>query len=434
MQNENLHSRQTIDFIGFVKSKIITKGGLIIKVNRVEKHRIKNKSPAWEIIDKLSFKSKNLYNYANYYVRQEFINNKKYIGYYDLKKILKTHEPYKEFGSQTAQQTLVVLNQNWQSFFAAIKDWRKNPSKYLGRPKLPKYKNKEKGRFPVIITNIQFAILDEYIRFSWKPLQSLNNMFKTNIKDKLMQIRFIPKGADYILEIVYEINIPEINQHNQRITGIDIGVNNLATVSNNIGVMPFIINGKPLKSINQYYNKKKAQIQSDLKKNHNKNWSKRLEKLTAKRTNKIIDYMHKTSKYIVNWCNKNNIDLLVVGYNKKWKQSSKLSERVNQNFVQIPYQMFINQLKYKCQNIGIEFVISEESYTSGTSFLDNEQPIKEYYNKDRRKYRGLFISNKNIKINADLNGAYQIIKKVAPNVFNNGVEDVCLHPIRVNII
>jgi len=257
-------------------------------------------------------------------------------------------------------------------------------------------------------------------------------MFKTNIKDKLMQIRFIPKGADYILEIVYETDIPEINQHNQKIAGIDIGVNNLATVSNNIGLKSFIINGRPLKSMNQYYNKKKAQLQSDLKIKHNKNWSNKLKILTTKRNNKITDYIHKSSKYIIDWCIKNNINTLIIGKNKNWKQESKMSKKVNQNFIQIPYQMFINQLEYKCQNKAINFILTEESYTSGTSFLDNELPIKDNYNKERRKYRGLFISNNGIKINADLNGSYQIIKKVAPNAFSNGVEGVCLHPIRVN--
>ena len=286
----------------------------------------------------------------------------------------------------------------------------------------------------MIITNVQFKILDGYIRFSWQPLKSLNKMFKTNIKDKLMQIRFIPKGVDYIMEIVYEINIPETNQHNQRIIGIDIGINNLATVSNSIFLKSFIINGKPLKSMNQYYNKKKAKFQSDLKIKHNKNWSNKLERLTTKRNNKIIDYIHKSSRYIVNWCIENNIDTMIIGYNSKWKQNSDLSKKVNQNFVQIPYKLFINQLEYKCKNNAINFILTEESYTSGTSFIDNEEPIKKNYDKSRRKHRGLFISNKGIKINADLNGSYQIIKKVIPNAFSNGIEGVCLHPVRVNII
>ena len=403
-----------------------------MKVNRVEKHFIKYKSAAWKIIDELSFKSKNLYNYANYCIRQEFINNNKYINYYDLKKLLKTHESFKEYGSQASQQTLVVLDQNWKSFFIMIKDWNKNKQKYLGRPKLPKYKPKD-GRFPVIITNIQFKKENEYIRFSWKPLHKLNNMFKTNIKGKLMQARFIPKGVNYVLEIVYEIDIPNINEHNQKIVGIDIGVNNLATVSNNIGLKAFVINGKPLKSINQYYNKKKSKLQSDLKIKHNKNWSNKLERLNNKRNNKITNYLHKASKYIINWCVLYDIDTLIVGHNKKWKQDSTLSKKVNQNFIQIPFNIFINQLKYKCENNGIKFILTEESYTSGTSFLDNESPVKKYYDKSRRKFRGLFKSNNNKIINADLNGSYQIIKKVVPNAFSNGIEGVCLHPIKVNL-
>lgn len=401
-----------------------------IKVNRVEKHIIKKNKFAWKIIDELSFKSKNLYNYANYIVRQEFINNNNYINYYDMKKMLKTHVPFKDYGSQAAQQTLVVLDQNWKSFFVAIKDWSKNKHKYLGKPKLPNYKDKD-GRFPVIITNIQFRIENGYVRFSWKPLQPLNGLFKTNITEKLMQIRFIPNANNYIMEIVYQTEVPEINISTERIAGIDIGIDNLATVGNNVGLQPFIINGRPLKSMNQYYNKEKARLQSALKIKHDKNWSNRLQQLTDKRQNKIADYIHKASKKIVDWCVLNNIDTIVIGKNKNWKQESKLSKKVNQNFVQIPTAIFIEKIKYKAENNGIKVIETEESYTSGTSFLDGELPIKENYDKSRRIKRGLFKSKGGELINADLNGSYQIIKKVFPNTFNNGIEGVCLHPIRV---
>jgi len=404
-----------------------------MKSNRVEQHLIKRNNPNWKLIDDLCFKTKNVYNYSNYLIRQEFINNNRWIRYNELADIVKNADCYKELGSNVGQQTLKVLDKNWKSFFVSIKDWSKNKDKYLGRPKLPKYKNKEKGRCSLIIDNIKVHIENGYLRFSWKPLRDLNGTIRTNVQGKLMQVRFVLKGDTYILEIVYEVDVPELNKQNKNIIGIDIGIDNLATVSNNIGLQSFIINGKPLKSMNQFYNKEKAKLQSDLKLQHNKDWSNKLQQLTNKRNNKINDYMHKSSKEIVDWCVENDIDTLIVGKNKNWKQESKMSKKTNQNFVGLPHAIFINMLKYKCNNVGINFIETEESYTSGTSFLDGELPIKENYDKSRRVHRGLFKSKGGEFINADLNGAYQIIKKVFPNVFTEGIEGVGLHPIRVNL-
>lgn len=405
-----------------------------MKSNRVEQHVIKKNNINWKLIDELCWKSKNVYNCANYIIRQEFIKNNKWIRYNELDKIMQKQECYHELGSQCSQQTLRVLDKNWKGFFVSIKDWSKNKDKYLGKPKLPKYKDKEKGRFVLTITNIQCKMKDNYLYFSWIPLKLLNNKIKTNVQGKLMQVRFIPKGDNYVLEIVYEVDIPETNNKQENIIGIDIGLDNLATVSNNIGVKPFIINGRPLKSMNQFYNKEKARIQSDLKLKHDKNWSNRLQSLTNKRNNKIDDYIHKSSKYIVDWCVQNNIDTVVVGKNKNWKQESNMSKKINQSFVGIPHDKFIQKLKYKCENIGINFIETEESYTSGTSFLDGEEPNKENYNKGRRVSRGMFKSNGGELINADLNGSYQIVKKVFPDAFSNGIEGVGLHPVRLNII
>jgi len=405
-----------------------------LKVTRTEQHIIKRSYFAWKLIDDLCFKSKNLYNYANYIIRQEFIKNGKWIRDNELDKMLQSHETYKELGSQASQKTLQLLDKNWKSFFVAIKDWSKHPEKYLGRPKIPKYKNVKNGRFILMLKNIQFKIENEYLYFSWKPLKSLNNKFKTNIKGKLMQVRFIPRGNDYVLEIVYEINVPECNTTSNRIIGIDIGIDNFATISNNIGIKPIIINGKGIKSINQYYNKKKAKLQSDLKIKHNKDWSNKLQQLTSKRNNKVQHFIHVASKKIIDWCVLYNIDTIVVGKNNGWKQESKMSKKTNQSFVQIPHALFIEKLKYKAENNGIKVIETEESYTSGTSFLDNELPEKKYYNKSRRIKGGLFRSNEGKIINADLNGAYQIIKKVFPNVFSEGIEGAGSHPIRLNYI
>lgn len=205
-------------------------------------------------------------------------------------------------------------------------------------------------------------------------------------------------------------------------------MNNLAAVVNNWGDRPFIINGRPLKSMNQFMNKEKAHYQSILKKTNSKDMSRRIRKLSSKRGHKINDYLHKASRYIINYCLSHDVTLIVIGKNKNWKQECGLGKRADQNFVQIPFDRFITMLEYKAREHGITVVTTEESYTSGTSFIDDEEPVREYYNKKRRVRRGLFMSDKGIMINADVNGAYQIMKKVVPIKWDRGC---VLHPVIV---
>ena len=402
---------------------------IIKKVQRIEQHNIKLDSEFGRFIDDYCFKSKNLYNYANYIVRQEFIENSRWIKYNELFQLVKESEPYKDIGSNTGQGTLRILDKNWKSFFVAIKDWKKNPSKYLGRPKLPRYKEKD-GRFVLSLDSNKVKLIDGWIHFAWKPFKKFNNQFRTNAKDRILQCRFIPKGSHYVMEIVYEMEVPECNEQPERIASIDIGVDNFITMVNNIGEQPIVVKGGVIKSINQYYNKQKAKSQAELKTTNKKDWSKRLQKLTDKRYEMIKYQMHCISKYVVDWCVLYNIDTLVVGHNDDWKQNNKGM----QNFTYIPYDLFIQMLAYKCENNGIKFILHEEGYTSGTSFVDGEEPIKENYNKSRRIHRGLFIGNNGIQINADVNGAYQIMKKVIPNAFANGIEGAGLHPLAIKLV
>lgn len=456
-------------------------------VNRVERHIINKKHKIFHQVDNFSYISKNLYNYANYLIRQtfiltskiednieinqdqkEFINwinlkvdefndykqenfNKKqlkgklldkdfkplnyfnkdhkYLGYDFVEFLASKNENYNLLMAQVAQQTLRVLDKNWKSFFEGIKKWSKCKDSFTGKPKLPKYKKKN-GRYNLYFTNQNCKIINGFIQF---PKCFDKFKLKTNVRDNLQQVRIKPLGNQYVIEIVYQKNIEQTDFSSKNICGIDLGLNNFATLSNNVGTIPIIINGKGIKSINQFYNKQLALLKSDLKKRHNKDWSNKLQRLTNYRNNKIDDFIHKISKYIINYCIFQEIDTVVIGKNDKWKQKSKMSKKVNQQFIQIPHAKFINKLIYKCEDNKIKVILTEESYTSGTSFLDNELPIKENYNKTRRKFRGLFVSNNGIKINADVNGAYQIIKKVFPNVFTEGIEGVGLYPIRVNI-
>ena len=385
------------------------------------------------MLDEFCFKSKNLYNQANYIIRQEFINNGKWIRYNELDKILK--QEGKDFdyrnmpSSATSQQCLRLLDKNWKSFFRAIKDYNKNPNKYLGRPKLPKYKSKN-GRNILILTYVNCKINKGIIKF---PKTFKGFYLKTKVNN-LQQVRFIPKDKYIIAEVVYRVDDVEELIDNSRYVGIDLGLDNFVTITNNCGLIPLVINGKGLKSINQYYNKRMAHYKSIAKRVNKLDYTNRMRNLTFKRNDKVEDYIHKASRFVVDYCRNNEINTIIIGNNKNWKQNSKMNKKVNQNFISIPHNSFIQKVQYKAEEFGIQVIVTEESYTSGTSFLDNELPIKENYNKSRRKHRGLFVSNNGTKINADVNGSYQIIKKVFPKAFADGIEGVGLHPFKVNLL
>ena len=397
-----------------------------MKVNRVEQQIIRKNNPIYDVVDQYCFYSKNVYNQANYIIRQEFINNNNKLSAYDVQKLMQSMDCYKECGSQSAQKTIQLVDKMWKSYFKAIKDWKKNPSKYLGMPRLPKYLPKD-GRQVFMLKNIQCSLNNGQFRIAFKPFGGYT--VNTHAVGKLMQCRFVPKADYYVMEIVYEIEVPDVEEERIRICSIDLGTENLVTMVNNVGLQPVVIKGGAIKSINQFYNKRKAEMQSQLKKETGRDWSKNLQKLTDKRYEKIKYMMHCASKKVVDYCVENEIDTLIIGLNKKWKQENENK----QNFTYIPFDMFVKQIQSKCEEYGIEVVMTEEAYTSGTSFLDKEQPIKENYNKERRVYRGLFIANNGKTINADVNGAYQIMKKVVPDVFNEGIEGVGSHPIRLEI-
>lgn len=392
------------------------------KVQRAEQQAIRKTHPLYDIVDKHCLYSKNVYNQANYLMRQSFINDGIVLGAFEIQKLMQHMDCYKECGSQSAQKTIQMVEKAWKSFLKATKDYSKHPEKYLGKPKIPKYLKKD-GRQVFALKNIQCSLKDGMFRISYKPFKQYT--VPTHANGKLLQCRFVPKGECYIMEIVYEVDVPKCNSETKEVAAIDIGVDNFITMVNNIGKQPIVVKGGIIKSINQYYNKQKAKLQAELKTINKKDWSKRLQKLTDKRFEMIRYQLHCISKYVVDWCAMYNIDTLVVGHNDDWKQNNKGM----QNFTYIPYDLFIQMLAYKCENNGIKFVKRNESYTSGTSFVDGEEPIKENYNKDRRIHRGLFVGDNGIKINADVNGAYQIMKKVIPNAFADGIEGVGLHPL-----
>lgn len=295
-------------------------------------------------------------------------------------------------------------------------------------PKLPKYLPKD-GRFPWMIPNNQL-----YYDYEKSTIYIRNRLmndydWKCRCLGRPIQVRFIPHNSYYAMEIIYEVELEETELQGNNIVAIDIGVDNLITMTNNVDERPVIINGKILKSINQKYNKDKARIQSELMKCNGQHWSKKLDTLTYKRYQRIKNYIHNASSLVIKWCVEHNIDTLVVGKNDTWKQDTKHM----QNFTYIPYEMLLNQLEYKCKNAGIKYIEINESYTSGTSYLDDEEPVKENYDNSRRIERGLFQS-KEMLINADVNGSLQIMRKAFPNVITGYGSDVVATPVILNAI
>lgn len=415
----------------------------------VEKHIINRNHIYYKELDELCFKSKNLYNYANYIVRQEFINTSKekeqglrehanYLNYNSINRKLidRKQFDYCQLPRKVSNQVLMKLDKNWKSFFASIKDWKKNPNKYTGKPSLPQYKDKVKGRF----------MLEYELGALSKPLLKIGiiKLSQTNIQIKyknngrlLKNVRIIPKTGCYIIEIVYVRLNTDLKLNKDKKIGIDIGLNNLmALTSNDKGFTPLLVNGRPLKHINQCYNKFLAEYKSELPKEVYT--SNKIQKLTLKRNNKINDYLHKCSKFIVDLCIKHNIGTIVIGKNDRFKDSINIGRVNNQNFVQVPIAELINKITYKCKLVGITVIVNEESYTSKSSFLDlDELPI--YKEKDKKVYkfsgkricRGLYKSNKGIIINADINASYNIIRKVFLNEFSDGIEGYAVTPARV---
>ena len=401
-------------------------------MKRVEYHRLKPSSPFYAMLREFCHRSKNLYNHGNFLIRQIFIEDGKWLRYGEVDRLLKVDKDYPDYRemptAQTAQQTLRLLDKNWTSFFAAIKDWKAHPEKYKGQPKLPKYKAKE-GYFPLVLTNQNCKLKDGVIRFP-RTFQgfTVKAIFACQPEAVFKQARFIPHGGEIDLELVYELPEVEEKADNGKYAAIDIGVDNLAALVWNTGERPVLLKGTPLKSVNQYYNKQIAKCRSICELMNGRHSSKRIARLTAKRNRKIVDYLHKASCKVIDLCAEQDVSVLVVGKNKGWKQEVNLGRKVNQSFVQLPFARFIQMLQYKAESIGMKVVLTEESYTSGTSFLDGEVPTKDHYDKSRRVHRGLFQANAGRKINADINGAYQIMRKVFPNVNADGIEGVALRP------
>jgi transposase, IS605 orfB family len=312
----------------------------------------------------------------------------------------------------------------FKSFFALVKN-------KTVKNRLPKYLDKVSGRY--VATFPKQAISLREFKKTGKLRLSQTDIYittKITVFNSIKEVRVVPRANSYLIEVVYEVQEKQIKKNNN-VASIDLGLNNLSTLTFNTNDTPLVINGRPLKSINQYYNKKKAQYQSRLK--GGRHASKRISKLTDKRNNKVTDYLHKASRLLVNQLVSKDIGTLVIGKNPNMKQDINIGKVNNQNFVQLPIMRFSEMVKYKCELEGINVIYKEESYTSKCSFLDLETICKHDNYMGRRIKRGLFVSSTGREINADVNGSYNIMLKAVPNAFANGIEGVGVHPMVLTI-
>ena len=416
----------------------------------------------YNLFKELTHISKNLYNQALYTIRQKYFNNKKYLNYYNLDKILKNDENYKLLQSGCSQQVLKMVDQNFKSFFALLKKKKQNNNK--NKINIPKYLDKE-GYFKICDAEGMKHIHKKDDKLYWtvpmskeflkggmilfngsivQPHNRIRIKLPNILKDKnIKQIWIIPKNKGNYFEIqyVYEI-IKKINlkKKNTNLLSIDLGINNLCTCvsykeNDKNKFKSFILDGKKLKSVNQFYNKQISKLkQLAAKDNKAPYFTKKMYNITRKRNNRINDYIHKVCKYIIDYCLMNKIDTIILGYNKNIKQNINIGRKNNQNFVNIPFYKIKENLKYKSELNNIELVIQEESYTSKANFINNDyMPIyieerirtierkvelKKIRFSGRRPKRGKYIFTNNSSsrfkvnyINVDMNGSLNIMRK-----------------------
>ena len=391
----------------------------------VERHIVKDKR-----FEDICFKSGLLYNYVLYQVRQGIFSGK-YLKEYDLSTKLgrENQFDFRNLPCGVSQQVVKQVFQNIKSWMKLKKDYEKNPSKYDSRPKLPKYKKGKKQNM-LVFTTCTCRIKNWYIHFA----KDIVKPIKTNIgENKLCQVRIIPQATCYVVEVIYEKKEIDLQLNKSNILSIDLGLNNLCTCISNVGVKPFIVNGRIVKSFNQWYNKTKAKRMSYI---GDKGTSRYLRFLNNRRSFWIDDKIHKISRWIINFCINNNIGNVVIGLNKGWKQDIDLGKKNNQKFVEIPFSKLIDKISYKGRLIGINVQTTEESYTSKVDHLAFETLEKHDVYLGKRKKRGLFQSSVNKLLNADVNGAIGIGRKVFGDSFVKKIIDsgFAFNPIKVNIL
>ena len=405
-------------------------------LSRVERHVIKRADKNYSKIKDICHRCKNLYNYCNYILRQSLFKGEGLPREYELVGILtrENQDDYRALPAQTSQQVIKFLYKNWKAYFQSLKSYQKDKSKFNGCPRIPKYKPRgEKGHSVAFFTNQQAKLRNGKIIF---PQDTGLLPIKTKAS-RIKQVRIVPSTACFIVEVVYQKEVVQTETTKGAIASIDLGINNFVTFLDNQGYQPFIINGKGAKAYNQYFHKEKARLQSELK--QGKYSSKNIQLLCLRRANFMQNFLHQSSSIVVKALKERKISTLVIGLNEDWKQDSNMGKQNNQNFVSLPHKKLIDQLVYKCEEIGIEVILTEEAYTSKIDHFVEEPMCRQVKYLGKRIHRGLFRSSTGILINADLNGALGIMRKVFPEkalaiaelIRNSGVAftPIIIHPI-----
>lgn len=383
---------------------------------------------AWNIVvendsrlDEMMKESLSIYDQALYHQRQAYFKTKeegkiKTYNYKELYDIVKYSNQFNEskLDYNVKQYILRQVSNMWSSYIKATIAYKKNPNKFTGRPKLPNYLYKIKDFYLVQFDKTRFRKKNEVENSFVLPCSDYKIYVPKQILLKYVRQVTIQKffGKTKI-NIIYEHKEVKKNDFdNNSAIGIDLGVNNLCAITSNDKPFSYVINGRPLKSMNQFYNKKLAELKSELEIYNKKNTSKKIQRLNEKRRNKVMDYMHKCSRKIINLCIENKVNKIIIGHNKGWKQEANMSKKNNQNFVQIPFNILINQLQYKSQEYtDLEVEVVEESYTSKCDHLVNEEMKHHDEYAGKRVKRGLFKSSIGKTLNADINGAIGILRK-----------------------
>lgn len=390
----------------------------------VERHIISNS----RFYD-LCHKSALLYNFVTYHYRQAVFKKQEYFTENEMSSLCTkfNQEDYRALPAQTAQQVIKQVFKNFKSWIAAKKEYEINPSKFKGRPKLPKYKDGKKQNV-VIFTSQNTRLKDGFIHFP----KSVNlDPIKTKVSS-VKQVRIVPNATCYVIEIIYEKETQDLKLNPNNFISIDLGMNNYVSAISNVE-QSFIINGKIMKSFNHWYNKRKSKLMSYV---GNKGTSNKLSKLNNKRNFWIEDKNHKISRFIISYCIEHNIGTIIIGKNKQWKNGINMGRKNNQNFVELPHAKLIDKIAYKAKLVSIKVINVEESYTSKVDHLAFEPMQKRKSYLGRRVKRGLFQSSVGMIINSDVNGAIGIARKVLGDSF---IEEITnsgrvFRPYKINIL
>ena len=396
------------------------------EITLTEKHLFRESDPEYQELDDLTFKSKNLYNATLYAMRQFFFQNHYFPGYPAVnEEFTHSDQPdYRALPAKVSKHVQMQADEACKSFAELNRMYK--AGELEDKPSIPKYLHKQKGRY--VLHYEMGAISKTSLKEGLIHLSMTNLYIPTKVDSSKVQfVRIVPKNKTITVEVGYKEELPALKQDYRRIAALDLGVNNLAVCSSNV-MPPILIDGKYLKSINQRANKAIAAARSYEETQHGRKSSPKIQTMYLRRNNKISDYMHKATRYLVNQFVSNHIDTVIIGHNPGWKQDINIGKRNNQNFCQIPFNDFIDQLTYKCRLEGIQVIICEESYTSKCSFLDDEKCEKHETYKGRRIKRGLFKSGQEKVIHADLNGSLNILKKGMQSLgqWNEAVYQQCL--------